>query len=236
MQAICRRELQAYFKSPLGYIYLAIFFFFGGQFLADQISYYGTNQISTIFSSMFSILLFTMPILTMRLMSEDKRLKTDQALLTAPVSLEGIVMGKFLAALALFGIAVSMTIVDFIVLSALSSPQWSIFFSNLIGIILLGAALISIGLFISCMTESQMVAAIVGFAAMFAILMIDNLASALPTALSFVATILTKLSFMTPYNDFVSGILDLGNVLFFVSVTAVFLFLTVRILEKKRWS
>ena len=113
MQAIFRRELQAYFKSPLGYIYLAILFFFGGQFLVIQISGYKTNEISSIFASLFTILLFTMPILTMRLMSEDKRLKTDQALLTAPVSLNGIVWGKFFAAFTLFLVAISSTVVYF---------------------------------------------------------------------------------------------------------------------------
>lgn len=236
MQAIFRRELGAYFKAPLGYIYLAIFFFFGGQFLAQQVGMYQTNEISTIFAQFFSILLFTMPILTMRLMSEDKRLKTDQALLTAPVSLQGIVWGKFLAAFALFAIAISSTIVYFIVLSSMATPQWNMFFGNLLGIILLGAALISIGLFISSMTESQMVAAIVGFAAMFFIMMMDSLASSIPTSLSFLADILKNLSFMTRYTDFTSGILNISHILFFVSVIVVFNFLTVRVLEKKRWS
>lgn len=236
MQAIFRRELQAYFKAPLGFIYLAIFFFFGGQFLANQVGGYQTNEISMIFSSMFTIILFTMPILTMRLMSEDKRLKTDQALLTAPVSLGGIVLGKFLAALALFGIAISSTIVYFIVLSSMATPQWNMFFGNLLGIILLGGALISIGLFISSMTESQMVAAIVGFAAMFLIMMMDSFANSIPTALSFFADILKQLSFMSRYSDFTSGILDISHIIFFISIIVVFNFLTVRVLEKKRWS
>ncbi len=235
MTAIFRRELAAYFKSPLGYIYLAIFFFFGGQFLQQQIGYYMTNDMSSIFNSMFTIILFTMPIVTMRLMSEDKRLKTDQALLTAPVSLGGIVWGKFLAALGLFFVGVMSTFVYFLVLSAMSTPEWSLFFGNFIGLLLLGGALISIGLLISAMTESQMVAAIGGFAAMFFIMMIDSIAGLVPASLSFVATALTSLSFMTRYTDFTSGIIDIGHVVFFASVIVVFNFLTVRVLEKRRW-
>lgn len=233
MSAILRREFATYFRAPLGYIYLAIFYFFGGQFFSSVL-YSMTNDISIIFSSMFSIMLFTIPLLTMRLMSEDKRLKTDQALLTAPVSLNGIVLGKFLAAFALFGIGIAITVIYFLILSAMASPQWNIFFGNLLGIILLGAALISIGMFISSLTESQMIAAIGGFAAMFFIFLIDSIASLIP--ISWLGDAIKQLSFTTRYNDFTSGILDFTHILFFLSVVVIFNFLTVRILERKRWS
>ena len=233
MSAILRREFATYFRAPLGYIYLAIFYFFGGQFFSSVL-YSMTNDISIIFSSMFSIMLFTIPLLTMRLMSEDKRLKTDQALLTAPVSLNGIVWGKFLAAFALFGIGIAITVIYFLILSAMASPQWNIFFGNLLGIILLGAALISIGMFISSLTESQMIAAIGGFAAMFFIFLIESIASLIP--ISWLGDAIKQLSFTTRYNDFTSGILDFTHILFFLSVVVIFNFLTVRILERKRWS
>ncbi|MBC8611581.1 ABC transporter permease [Massilimaliae timonensis] len=233
MSAILRREFATYFRAPLGYIYLAIFYFFGGQFFSSVL-YSMTNDISIIFSSMFSIMLFTIPLLTMRLMSEDKRLKTDQALLTAPVSLNGIVWGKFLAAFALFGIGIAITVIYFLILSAMASPQWNIFFGNLLGIILLGAALISIGMFISSLTESQMIAAIGGFAAMFFVFLIDSIASLIP--ISWLGDAIKQLSFTTRYNDFTSGILDFTHILFFLSVVVIFNFLTVRILERKRWS
>ena len=167
-------------------------------------------------------------------MSEDKRLKTDQALLTAPVSLNGIVWGKFLAAFALFGIGIAITVIYFLILSAMASPQWNIFFGNLLGIILLGAALISIGMFISSLTESQMIAAIGGFAAMFFVFLIDSIASLIP--ISWLGDAIKQLSFTTRYNDFTSGILDFTHILFFLSVVVIFNFLTVRILERKRWS
>ena len=135
MSAIFRRELQAYFKSPLGYIYLAIIFFFGGMYLQYQVGSVQTNEISTIFSNMFSIVLFTTPLLTMRLMSEDNRQKTDQALLTAPVSIDGIIWGKFLAAFMLYVIGMASTFVYFIVLSAMSSPNWTMFAGNFVGML-----------------------------------------------------------------------------------------------------
>ncbi len=233
MQAIFRRELGAYFKSPLGYIFLAIFYFFGGQAFASLI-FAQVNMISYVFTSLFSIVLFLTPLLTMRLLSEDKKQKTDQALLTAPISLSGIVWGKYLAALMLFLIAVASTVVFFLVLASMATPEWSMFFGNILGIILLGASMISIGLLISALTESQMVAAIGAFAAMFLIMMLDNLVALIP--ITMVQTVLSQLSFMTRYNDFTIGILDFKNVIFFISVIVVFNFLTVRVLEKKRWS
>lgn len=236
MSAIFRRELQAYFKSPLGYIYLAIIFFFGGMYLQYQVGSVQTNEISTIFSNMFSIVLFTTPLLTMRLMSEDNRQKTDQALLTAPVSIGGIIWGKFLAAFMLYVIGMASTFVYFIVLSAMSSPDWTMFAGNFVGMLLLGAALISIGLFLSATTESQMIAAISAFAVMFLVMMLDSIAAILPTQLSFLSTVISSLSFMTPYNDFTSGILDLSNIVYFLSVTVVFNYFAIRVLEKKRWS
>lgn len=205
----------------------------GGQFFS-AVLYSQTNSIGSVFSSMFTVLTFTIPLLTMRLMSEDKRLKTDQALLTAPVSLNGIVWGKFLAAFALFGIGIAVTILYFLILSSMATPQWNIFLGNLLGIILLGGSLISIGMFISSLTESQMIAAIGGFAAMFFVFMINSIASIMPVA--WLSAIFEQLSFLTRYNDFTSGILDFSNILFFLSVVVVFNFLTVQILERKRWS
>ena len=98
MTAIIKRELRAYFTSPIGYIFLGVFYLFAGYFFMTGPLYSSSTDLSTIFSSLFSVFMFIVPILTMRLMSEDRRSKTDQALLTAPLSLTGLVMGKFLAA------------------------------------------------------------------------------------------------------------------------------------------
>ena len=235
MMAILKRELSSYFTSPIGYVFLAVFYFFSGLFFYSVL-YSNTTDITYVFSGLFTVLLFIVPLLTMRLLSEEKKQKTDQLLLTAPVSLTGLVMGKFLAALCMYAIALSVTVVYALILAGFASPEWMVVIGNIFGALLLGAALISIGLFISSMTENQMIAAVGSLAVMMFILMMDSFATMLPAAFSFVGTLLQSLSFMTRYTELTTGILNIGTVLFFVSVAVVFNFLTVRVLEKRRWS
>lgn len=234
MLAILKRELSSYFTSPIGYVFLAVFYFFSGMFFYSVL-YSNSTDITYVFSGLFTVLLFVLPLLTMRLLSEEKKQKTDQLLLTSPVTLTGLVLGKFLAALCMYAIALAVTVVYALILAGFASPEWMVVIGNIFGSLLLGAALISIGLFISSLTENQMVAAVGSFAVMMFILMMDSFVSILPTSLSFIGTILTSLSFMTRYNELVTGILNIGTVLFFVSVAVVFNFLTVRVLEKRRW-
>lgn len=234
MLAILKRELNSYFTSPIGYVYLAVFYFFSGMFFYSVL-YSNSTDISYVFSGLFTVLLFIVPLLTMRLLSEEKKQKTDQLLLTSPVSLTGLVVGKFLAALCMYAIGLAITVVYSLILAGFASPQWMVIIGNIFGTLLLGAALISIGLFISSMTENQMIAAVGSFAVMMFILMMDSFAGILPASLSFIGTLLTNLSFMTRYNELVSGVLNIGTVLFFVSVAVIFNFLTIRVLEKRRW-
>ena len=112
--------------------------------------------------------------------------------------------------------------------------SWSMVLGNLLGLLLLGGALISAGMFISSLTESQVAAAVGSFAFMLFLLLIDSVASFVP--IQFIANFLSKLSFYTKYADFTSGIINFANILFFLSFAAVFVFLTLRVLEKKRWS
>ena len=230
MLAVLRREMSNYFTSPIGYIFLAVFYFFSGMFFSSVLAYNSTD-ITNVFSGLFTVLIFIIPLLTMRSMSEEKKQKTDQLLLTSPANLGGLVFGKFLAAFLMYCIALAITVVYSIILAAFETPEWSVVIGNIFG-----AALIAIGVFISSLSENQLIAAIGSFAVMMFIMMLDNVASLIPTSLSFLATLLTKISFMTRYSDFVSGILNFANVLFFLSVAVVFNFLTVRVLEKKRWS
>ena len=234
MLAILKRELNSYFTSPIGYVFLAVFYFFSGMFFYSVL-YSNSTDISYVFSGLFTVLLFIVPLLTMRLLSEEKKQKTDQLLLTSPVSLTGLVVGKFLAALCMYAIGLAITVVYSLILAGFASPQWMVIIGNIFGTLLLGAALISIGLFISSMTENQMIAAVGSFAVMMFILMMDSFAGILPASLSFIGTLLTNLSFMTRYNELVSGVLNIGTVLFFVSVAVIFNFLTIRVLEKRRW-
>lgn len=233
MLAILKREFKSYFTSPIGYVCLAVFVAFEGFYFSILYSA-GYPDVSYVFSGMFTIALFIIPILTMRLLSEDKRQKVDQALLTAPVELWSIALGKFLAALSVFALGFSPTLIYQLILQAISTPDWLVFFGNYLGMILMGASLISLGLFISSLTESQVVSAVGSFAVSLALLSLDSLSSVANS--SIVDSIVSWISFSARYSAFVSGTFDFTNLIFFVSFTAVFLFLTVRMLEKKRYS
>lgn len=235
MGAIFKREFKAYFASPLGYVFLALMFLFGGYYFWYVLAQSST-MLKYVFSALVNMVITFIPMLTMRLMSEDKKLKTDQLLLTAPVSTTGLIIGKYLAATLMYAISIAPTILYAIIMATFGTVNWQEFVGNFLALFLLGASLLAIGLFISSLTESQMIAAVATFATMMLILMFDSIASSLPAAFSFVSGIFSALSFTSRYGDLVSGLLNLSHVLFFVSIIVAFNFLTVRILERKRWS
>ncbi len=234
MLAIIRREFSAYFASPIGYIYLAVFYVFAGFFFFSSALAVGNADLTGVFSSMFTIILLLIPILTMRLMSEDKKLKTDQALLTAPISLFSLVIGKLLGAFAIYTLGLSITLVYGVVMAVFAPVNWVLLIGNYVGILLFGLALISAGMFVSSLTENQLIAAVGGFFAMMFFALIDTLASLIP--FKPVADAIYSLSFFQKYSNFTAGILSLDGIVFFLSITAIFVFLTVRIFERKRWA
>ena len=234
MFAIFKRELKAYYTSPLGYVFLAIFYAFSGLFFYIFSLSVGSTDISSVFLMMFIVLMVFVPLLTMRLLSEDKKQKTDQLILTAPVSLLSIVMGKFLAAYAIFAIGVAVMPVYGFVMSTFATVSWLPIWGNTVGLLLLGGIFVSIGLFISSLTENQMIAAIGGFFINLMILLMNTLKSALPNG--FLQDVLSSISVYSRYSEITSGIFSLSSLIFFVSVIFIFLFLTVRVLEKRRWA
>ena len=234
MFAIFKRELMAYFTSPLGYVFLAIFYAFSGLFFYIFSLSVGSTDISSVFLMMFIVLMVFVPLLTMRLLSEDKKQKTDQLILTAPVSLLSIVMGKFLAAYAIFAIGVAVMPVYGFVMSTFATVSWLPIWGNTVGLLLLGGIFVSIGLFISSLTENQMIAAIGGFFINLMILLMNTLKSALPNG--FLQDVLSSISVYSRYSEITNGIFSLSSLIFFVSVIFIFLFLTVRVLEKRRWA
>ncbi len=234
MGAIFRRELLAYFTTPIGYIFLAIFYAGAGLFFNMTALSSGRADLAYTFTLLIYVLLVVIPILTMRTLSEEKNQKTDQCLLTAPISLGGLVMGKFLAAFVIFTLAVGITVVYAVVVSAFASVDWLVVIGNVVGFILLGSAFISIGIFVSSLTENQVVSAIISFAAMLLCYLLSAISQLIPV--EWLSKAVSNLSFVDRYTGFTYGLFDLSNVLFFISVTAVFLYLTVRVLEKRRWS
>lgn len=233
MLAILRRELSAYFNSAIGYIVLAVFYFFAGMYFYVYCLYYNSSSLMYVVSSMFMIILFLIPIITMKSFSEEKRQRTDQALLTAPISLFEMVMGKFLGAFVLYSCCISIFLVYAIVISFFASPDWAVILCTIFGLLLLGGALIAIDIFISALTESQVIAAVISIGAGLLIYMLDSLSSLSNS--TFLTNIINTISFNQNFSNFTYGILDLSNIVFFVSVIAVFVFLTIRVFEKKRW-
>ncbi|MGI6375349.1 MAG: ABC-2 transporter permease [Anaerolineae bacterium] len=234
MLAILKREFRAYFQAPLGYVIIAAVWFFSGFYFFTYNLYGNTTNMSMLFTLLFPVVLFVAPVLTMRLLSEDKRLKIDQLLLTAPVSRASIVLGKYVAALLVFVLAIAATLVAALVLSALGTPHWPTILGHFIGLLLLGSALIAICLFLSSLTESQVIAAVAGFVVSLFLMVIDALALVVDSP--FLRTLFRQLSFNGRYGAFTLGVIELPNVVFFLSIDALFLLLAVAVLDKDRWS
>ncbi len=239
MSAIFKREFKSYFTSPIGFAILVISYLCSGFFFFMDFSS-GSPELSNVFSMMFLVVLVIVPILTMRLFSEDKRQKTDQLLLTAPVKLISVVLGKFFAAFAVFALSVAMVLVYQVIVAFYVSPDWMVFLGNLLGTLLFGGALIALGLFLSCLTESQMVAAILCFATEFLIISMDLVADALTMSSMKIAklaqTVLNWLSVYDRYVSFTQGTMDYANVVFFASMMFIFVMLTVLVNDRRRYA
>ena len=164
MGAIFRREVLSYFTSPIGYIFLAAFYACSAVSFTNNSLSHGTTQLDAIFGELMIILIVLIPILTMRTLSEEKKNRTDQCLLTSPVSLGGIVAGKFFAAFLIYAMGVAITLVYAVIVSAYAEPDWTVIAGNITGLLLLGAAFIAVGMFCSSLTENQGLAAGVGVA------------------------------------------------------------------------
>ena len=234
MKAIFKRELRAYFLTPLGYVVIAAMYFFTAYYFFTYNLYGNTTDTATLFSMLFSVALFLAPVLAMRLLSEERRAKTERTLLTAPVSRLRVVLGKYLAALLVYLLAISGTLVMALVLRIYARPDWPVVFGNLLGLFLLGASLIAVCLFVSAFTESQVMAAVGGFGVSLFLILAD--------ALRYVAqsralrVLFAQLSFNDRYKGFTIGVIALPDLCFFVSVAGLFLALTVLALERRRWA
>ncbi len=234
MSAIFKREIRSYFTTATGYVFLAVFYALSGFFFYTVNVYGSTTNLGGLFSTLLFVWVFLTPILTMRLLSEERGRKTDQLLLTSPVKLSHIVFGKFLAALAIFGIGIGIVVIYARVLAGIGTLDvWSTV-GNFVGMAFLGAALISIGLFISSLTENQIIAAVASIFIMLLLYLIDSISTAISNTT--ISTIVTKISIFQRYENFSSGVFDLSDAIFYLSATAIFLFLTVRLLEKRRWA
>lgn len=235
MGAIYRREVGAFFTSSIAYVFLAVFYLAAGYFFYASSLYSATTDMSGVFTSLFLIVVILIPILTMRLFSEEKKQKTEQGLLTAPVSIGSIVLGKYFAALTMYTIGIAILLLYALILSFFGAVIWGIVIANVLALFLLGAAFIAVTLFISSLTENQVVAAVLGIIALLVLYMLVVIAQYTEN-LPLIPTVLKALSFYTRYYDFTAGLFDPASVLFYISTAVIFNFFTVRVFEKRRWS
>lgn len=233
MGAIYRREMGAFFTSGLAYVFLSVFTLVSGIFFFFGVIGSATSNMSSLFSNMFTIVLFLIPILTMKLMSEEKKNRTDQGLLTAPIGLWSIVLGKYFAALTLFIIAESVVFIYAIFIAVYGNVLWASMLGNYFAMLFLGAAFIAVGLFVSSLTENQMASAVASMLALFILYLFDSLASNISNEV--IQKVMLSLSFYSRYIEFTQGVFNLSSVVFFISAAFIFNFFTVRVLDKRRW-
>ena len=287
MLAIFNKEFKGYFKSPIGYVFMAYFLVMFGFFFLMLNLLPGNPDYSQVLSNITLIILFGVPLITMRLLTEETKLKTDQLILTSPIKVSGFVVGKFLAAVAVFSLTTLITVLQPLALRTFGSLPVAKIAGGYIGVLLLGTTFIAIGLFLSSLTENQIVAAIATFAVFLFLLCIDCIVQALPKDRNssvvfacilailiagiiyiaikdvyisgivgvlgvigvlavyfikreaydgFIARIFNWFSLMNRYYDFSMGIFDLGSVIYYLSFSTIFVFLTIQMVEKRRWN
>ncbi|NLY75976.1 MAG: ABC transporter permease subunit [Firmicutes bacterium] len=287
MIAVLKRELKTYFLTPTGYIFMGFFLLISGFFFAIGNLFSANPNYNSMLGTINFVFMILVPILTMRLLAEESRQKTDQLLLTSPLSVTEIVLGKYLAAVAVFLLTVAVTCIYPIILSFFGSIAVSEIVGGYLGFILLGSSFIAVGLFISSLTENQVVAAVVTFSALLLFWIIDVLQQVLPndttsgiifTGLivagvvfliyrsikNYFLTVISALvgiggitagyfinkqiydgiilrfidwiSLLKRFEPFWRGNLSLSPIVFFLSFIALFIFLTIQMIEKRRWN
>lgn len=244
MLAIYKREMRAYFTSPIGYIYIAVYLAVSGflfsMFTIQAVVGGKDTDVGMYFTILIFVFSIIIPLLTMKSLSEERRMKTEQLLLTAPVSLPSIVGAKFLAAYSMFAGTYFISCVNYYVLfryapDALCLPNlWVTLSGYTIAILLLGGAFVAVGIFVSSLTENQIVAVM----GTLVILMIMLLCAFLNTYIDIYAVrvFFSWVSIYSRFTNFTYGMFDYAAVLYYASIMFVFLFLTVRVYEKRRWS
>lgn len=244
MLAIFKREFKSYFLASIGYIYLAAMYFFLGLYFFMTFSQ-GAPAVPDIVYTMQTVLMFILPVLTMRMLSEDRRQKVDQALLTAPVKLISIILGKFLAAMAVFAIGFAPTVIFEMIVASYVAVNVLTYFYMLLGMMLFGGSLIALGMFISSLTESTALSAITTLIVNLLVMFMPGMSSMIGSAgtskffqwiSSVLQTILEKLAITNVYDRFYSEVFSIADVLYLFSFMVIFLFLSVRSLEKRRWA
>jgi ABC-2 type transport system permease protein len=249
--AIAQKELKSYFASPIAYIVIGFSAILFGWFFVNLLYYFdrlslqagmgvgspdsvNVNEmlIAPLFMNVAVILLFTLPLVTMRTYSEEKRSGTIELLLTSPLTDFQIVMGKFLGGFVLYAAMLAVTLVHLAFLFAFGNPEWRPVVTGYVGVLLMGGCFLSLGLFISSLTRNQIVAGMITFAVFLMFWVINWIATFTGPTMQ---AVLNYVSITEHLNDFTKGVLDTKHVVYYVSFIAFSLFLTVRSVDSERW-
>jgi len=249
--AICKKEIKTYFTSPIAYVIITVFLVLVGFFFYSLIWWFNSqsmqmarnpyyyqqlniNQMvySPLFHNISIILLLMIPLLTMRLFSEEKKIKTDELLYTSPLSVNQIILGKYFASLMVLAVMLALTGVLSFFTFAYGNPETVPVLNGYLGLFLMGASFIAIGIFFSSLTENQIVSAILTFGALL-LFWILNWASY--SAGGFWRGVLNYLSFFQHFDDMTKGILDTTDVVYYISFSFFGLFLTHSVIQSRRW-
>jgi|SRR4051812_10464495 len=249
--AIAHKELKSYFASPIAYIVIGFFALLFGYFFYALLVFFerqsmqmaglggaqsvnvNEQMIRPVFLNASVILLFVLPMITMRTYSEEKRSGTIELLLTAPLTDFQIIMGKFLGAMALYASMLAVTLVHMAVLFAFGNPEWVPIVTGYLGLLLMGGCFVSIGLLISSLTKNQIVAGMITFAVFLMLWVINWVASFVTDPNT--QNVLNYLSITDHLDDFTKGIVDTKHLVYYLSFIAFGLFLTMRSVDTERW-
>jgi ABC-2 type transport system permease protein len=248
--AIAGKELRAYFASPIAYVVVGLFALLFGYFFYMILAFFAeqslrmgmmggggsmnVNQmmLRPLMLNASVIVLFLLPMITMRTFSEEKRSGTFELLLTAPLTDTQIILGKFLGALSLYGLMLAITFIDMGLLFYYGNPEWKPVLSGYLGLLLMGACFISVGMFVSSLTRNQIVAAVITFSTFLMLWVINWVGeSAGPVT----REIVSFLSITEHYEDFVKGVLDTRHLVYYLSFITFGLFLTAKSVDSERW-
>lgn len=235
MLAIFKRELRSFFSGAMGYVFLVIYLVVAGAVFSYTTLFSMTSDVTAYFLIMLLFSAIILPILTMKSFSEERKSKTEQLLLTSPVSIPSMVIGKFLAAYVLFIAVVLLTSLYFLFLVPYATLKVAVLLGNMVALLLVGGVFISIGLFVSSLTENQLAAAVGTIAIILAFLVVGILGALMPSAY-WLRFVFDSLSIFTRFQNFTNGYFDIASVIYYLSVLAIFVYFTIRVYDRRRYN
>ena len=236
MKAIFKREVKSYFTGMIGWVVAAVSLFFLGLYYTNRNLLYASSDFASVLYTMTMILLFLLPAISMRSFAEERKNRTDQLLLTSPVSIPAIVAGKFLAEVAVFALPLAAAVLMPLILKAFGTVSLVAAYSAVLGYLLLGSACLAVGTWISALTENQILAYLATFGALLVAYIMDGIQTMFTTGNLAFNAVLSALALFDPFQDIVGGMFSIPAIVYYLSVIGLFLFLTGQALERRRWN